>query len=342
MTALYGYDGASPFNLRAARKHGGIVATVYIVGTPGGFAHADRARVNEIRAHGMGVLPNWERAADFFRTATLADCRAAGREALEACRALGIPDDGTVGVAFSFDYQVPASGFARATAQLKACGEGMAGHYRPLGYGQIDLIEYWAAHGLPGPHWLMGSTWRSSSVFAAHEVGSPHVALVQSHDAHGAWLSSPVPGTDINTVTQPSRLPAWWPTSSPYASPVPADLLEEIMALAGAPKDYKTFLADVAAAVAGSDDWRSGHDGYKKGYQLDTVLRLAVGDHVDAKLAAVATVVNALAPRVAQLQAAVAKLEPGQPVSVDAAAIAADVAAAVKQLQLVATVEVKG
>jgi hypothetical protein len=93
----------------------------------------------------------------------------------------------------------------------------MGGHYQPLGYGQVDLINYWAAHGLPGPHWLMGSTWRSSSQFAGHEVGSPHVALVQSHDAAGNWLRSPVAGTDINTVTQPGRLPAWWPPGSPYA-----------------------------------------------------------------------------------------------------------------------------
>lgn len=237
MAALYAFDGANPsFDLKAAKKRGGIVATVYIVGTPGGMPHADKARVNAIRAAGMGALPNWERAADFFRTASLADCRNAGAEALAACRALGFPDDGTIGVAFSFDYEVPASGFAHATDQLKACGDGMGGHYVPLGYAQIDLINYWAAHGLPGPHWLMGSTWRSSSTFLAHEVGSPNVALVQSHDANGNWLSSPVAGTDINTVTQPERLLAWWPDNSPYGDNMPlsdADVQKVVNALLG-------------------------------------------------------------------------------------------------------------
>jgi hypothetical protein len=215
---LYAYDGASPFDLAAAKAHGAVLITGYIVGHPGGMDPITPRRVRQIHALGMGFLPNWERAADFFRTASLADCRNAGKEALAACRSLGVPDDGTVGVPFSFDYQVPASGFPRATDQLAACGDGMGGHYQPLGYGQVDLINYWAAHGLPGPHWLMGSTWRPSSQFAGHEVGSPHVALVQSHDAAGNWLNSPVAGTDINTVTQPGRLPAWWPPGSPYAA----------------------------------------------------------------------------------------------------------------------------
>lgn len=227
--ALYCFDGATPWlddnppkgqpadwRLRAVRAHGGIGVTVYIVGTPGGMRHATAADVAAARALSLGVVPNWERAADFFRTATLADCKAAGAEALAACRALGFPDDGSVGVPFSFDYQVPASGYAHATEQLLACGDGMGGHYQPIGYAQIDLINYWATHGLPGPHWLMGSTWRSSPLFTTAEVGSPHVAMVQSHTTGGGWLNSPITGTDVNTITQPTKLAAWWPDGSTY------------------------------------------------------------------------------------------------------------------------------
>jgi len=42
--------------------------------------------------------------------------------------------------------------------------------------------------------------------------------MVQSHDIDGKWLNTPVAGTDINTITDPHGLRAWWPDGSPYAS----------------------------------------------------------------------------------------------------------------------------
>lgn len=211
------FDGATPWDatrLAAVKAHGGVAVSVYIVGSPGGMRCANAADVALARSLGLGVIPNWERASDFFRTASIADCKAAGVEALAACRALGIPDDGSIAVAFSFDYQVPATGYPTALDQLRACGDGMGGHYQPIGYAQSGLIEYWSAHGLSGPHWLMASTWGQP-----YNI-SGNVALVQSHTAAGAWLNSPVAGTDINTVTQPARLLAWWPDGSPYGDDV--------------------------------------------------------------------------------------------------------------------------
>lgn len=294
--SLYLYDGATPWtadSLRLVKAHGGIAVSVYIVGSPGGMRHASAADVALARSMGLAVLPNWERAADFFRTASLADCKAAGAEALTACRELGFPDDGSIAVAFSFDYDVPASGFAQALAQLQACRDGLAGHYQAIGYAQIDLINYWNRRGMRGPHWLMGSTWRASSTFAPSEVGAPAVALVQSHTLAGAWLNSPVSGTDINTITQPFKLPAWWPDGSPYGGDVA--LTDD-------------DIAKVAAAV-----WGRKFPAHPGGAEYNASSFLVAGaDHADEasdSAAAAATAGANLVTRVATLQATVAQLQ---------------------------------
>jgi len=214
----YAFDAANPsIDIGAMVRHGAVVAPVYIVGSPGGFPHVDRARVAALRKAGLAPLPNWERAADFFRNCTVEEAHAAGVEALNACRDLGFPDDGSIDVPFSFDYNISPSEYAAAAARLVAANVGLGGHYRAIAYGPIGFLTYLGAHGQPGPHWLMASTFRSSSLFYASEVSSPHVALIQSHDAAGNWLNSPIPGTDINTVVNPHALGAWWPDGSPYA-----------------------------------------------------------------------------------------------------------------------------
>ncbi|HET6916909.1 MAG TPA: hypothetical protein VFH56_12535, partial [Acidimicrobiales bacterium] len=108
--SVFLFDDADPSISPAAMvAHGGVAASVYIVGDPGGYQPANAARVAALRNAGLGILPNWERAAGFFLTCTLAEAKQAGVEALAACRALGFPDDGSVGVAFSFDFQCPAT-----------------------------------------------------------------------------------------------------------------------------------------------------------------------------------------------------------------------------------------
>lgn len=331
MSALLAFDAANPnVSISAMVKRGAIVAPVYVVGTPGGFAHADAARVRALRAAGLAPLPNWERAADFFARCTIAQAQAAGAEALAACRALEFPDDGSIDVAFSFDFEIPAADYPAMAARLDACERGLAGHYRAIVYAQIGFIEYLAT--LPRfagrVHWLMGSTWRATSQFTGREAGSPNVGLIQSHDAAGNWLTSPIADTDVNTVTHPRALRAWWPTSSPYAKPSPSDLLEEIMALPGAPKTYAEFLDDVRAAISSAPVTNAyGEKGTVEG--LLRAIDKHVNDSVPA-LAAVAAVVNDTVKRVAQLQAAQTPPAPtGQPTAVDADALAAAAAAAV-------------
>lgn len=216
MSTLRAYDGAGPFDLNSAVKHNAILITGYLVGSPGGFSPINKTRVTNIRNKGLGFLPNWERAADFFRTASIADCKTAGVEAAKACRALGVPDDGSVAVAFSYDYEIASSAYPAMLNKLEACGKGMGDAYLPIAYGQYGFLQYLSQHGHPGPHWLMASTFQSTSQFSAAQVSQPFVGLVQSHDAAGNWLNTGVSGTDVNTVIHPETLSAWWPDNSEY------------------------------------------------------------------------------------------------------------------------------
>ena len=211
---LYAYDGASAFDLTAAKAHGGIAATTYVRGTPGGMPHADAARVDEIRNDGMGASPNWEATADFFSTCTVAGAQWAGTDALAACRALGYPDDGSVACSFSFDFDVPAGRYAEMGAKVRAVTAALGGHYRTMIYGQESLIVYLVVNGyVAGKHWLMMSTFGQ-----AYDPGAAYFCMIQGHDINGNWIASPVTGADINTVTDPNAVRAWWPTGSPYST----------------------------------------------------------------------------------------------------------------------------
>lgn len=209
---MLAYDGASAFDLAVAKQHGAILITGYLVGHPGGQNPITRERVAEIRSAGMGFLPNWERAADYLVTCGKAGGFGAGQEALTAMRALGLPDNGTVACAFSWDVSI-------APDRYPLCGEVADGiisvlgaHYLFSAYAQGGLLDYFRATGRARVKgWLSGS-----ASFPGFDVTSPNVGMVQSHDADGNWLATQVPGTDVNTVIDPHALGAWWPPGSPY------------------------------------------------------------------------------------------------------------------------------
>lgn len=253
--ALLAYDGASPFDLNAAKAHGAIAITGYMVGHPGGFNPIDKARIAAIRAGGMGFLPNGEHAADFFATCTVTQARAFGAEMNTACRAAGIPASGTVRVPFSFDFQCPASRFPEMGTKFDAVRAGLGAGYQGMIYGQYSLINWLVANGhAPGKHWLMASTFNEP-----YNASGPNIAMVQSHDANGNWLATQVPGTDVNTVIDPHALGAWWPAGSPYAggSNVSATGPEKWDA-----KDWTAFDAHVwgkPIQIQGTDPKRPGH-----------------------------------------------------------------------------------
>jgi hypothetical protein len=214
MTPLYAFDGALAFDLNLAKSHGGILCTTYIRGYPGGMPPANAARVNDIRAHGMGASPNWEATADFFGTCTIAQAEWAGADALAYCRSCGYPDDGSIACSFSFDFDVPAGRYAEMGRKVMAIAFGLGGHYQVMIYGQESLIVYLVEHGyVMGKHWLMMSTFGQ-----AYDPGALYFCMVQGHDINGNWIQDKkILGTDINTVTDPYAVYAWWPAGSPYA-----------------------------------------------------------------------------------------------------------------------------
>ena len=86
------FDSASPWDERRLDRIKTLtedpVVTFYLRGTPGGFRHASPEDVALARAKGIAGVPNWESTQDFFRTATIADCKAAGAEALAAASSI--------------------------------------------------------------------------------------------------------------------------------------------------------------------------------------------------------------------------------------------------------------
>jgi len=99
-------------------------------------------------------------------------------------------------------------------AKVRAITAALGGHYRTMIYGQESLIVYLVANGfVTGKHWLMMSTYGQ-----AYDPGAAYFCIIQGHDIADNWLASPVAGADINTVTDPTAVHAWWPTGSPYAT----------------------------------------------------------------------------------------------------------------------------
>jgi hypothetical protein len=303
IVTLYAYDGASAFDLAAAKDHGAVLITGYIVGHPGGMDPITPQRVRQIHALGMGFLPNWERGAGFLVSCSRAEGVAAGREAVAALRALGVPDDGTVACPFSWDVNVAPSQYARCGIAADGIIDGLAGRYLFTAYGQGGLIDYFARTGrLQSEGWLS-----ASSSFPGYDAASPRVALVQR-------VGSPVPGTDQNILTDPANVHAWWPAGSPYAAGGTVSAQDVIDALSS-PKGKALLQAAVLSASvdlgADSQDTSLGHllSVWHGWLAKDQALLAAASD--PAKLAA--AVVAALPPATGtvtadQLEAAVRKV----------------------------------
>jgi hypothetical protein len=234
VSALLAFDAANPaISIAAMTQHGAIAAPVYIRGTPGGFQPSDKKRVAALREAGLAPWPNWESTADFFADCTLDEARAAGEEARDCASRLGFPDDGTISVPFSFDYQVPTDKFQRALDVLNACRDGLGEDYQATSYAQSSLITFFGRHGFGNTgHWLMASTFQNTSSIPqpsdVYDIGSEFVCMVQSHHADGSWFDTPVPGTDVNTVTRPDKLAAWWPDDSEFGMPSAAEIARAV------------------------------------------------------------------------------------------------------------------
>jgi len=167
-------------------------------------------------------VPNWEGWANELVGESYAQGQADAREALAALPT-GIPRNGSVKIYFSIDVLVAYNGITKCDEAMR----GVNSIVRPAGfqtgvYAEGALIDRYVKLGLAqGKQWLSGS-----SSFPGFDPKSPNVCIVQSHDANGNWMNSPVPGTDVNTVTDPHAIGAWWPDGSPYEGDIvtPADI----------------------------------------------------------------------------------------------------------------------
>lgn len=245
---LLAFDRAAMFTaaeLDGLKRAGAVAVCVYIVGTPGGCPHADKPYVDLIHSKGLGVVPNWERGAAYLVSCGRAGGTQAGLEAVAACQALGIPSDGTVAVPFSWDTHVDPSLYAQCGVVADAIIAALNGRYLFSAYGQGGLIDYFVRTGRMKPGvegWLS-----MSRSFPGFNAGDPNVAMVQEHHADGTWFSSPVVGTDVDTITDLAGLHAWWPAG--HGVDAISATQEEIVT----PEDIKAIAAAVLAAPVGKD-----------------------------------------------------------------------------------------
>lgn len=208
MTA-YLFDAAYKPDLAAVKRNGGIAMSVYLTGR---FANTC-AQPGELHALGLGVLGNYEEAADELVHAGHSGGVSVGQRAAAAYIAKGAPPRQGLGIAFSVDVEVQPAQFPAIGEAFDGIGMGLGGQFVPHVYGEGALIDYLVSH-----HQVTGVQWLSgSSAFPGYNPKDVNVGLVQS-------MTTPVPNTDLDQINVLAGLGIWWPLGSPYLKPpvVPA------------------------------------------------------------------------------------------------------------------------
>jgi hypothetical protein len=312
MTSLYTYDAAyAPKLSTVAKTPGAVAINGYLTGVYANTTTQPAAA----RAAGLGFIPTYEEGRSELVGASRASGRRVGDKIAAAFRAKGIPLDGSVAVYPSVDVPVAAGSADACNAGWQGIRDVLGGDVSVRAYAEGAVIDALGKAGLvDGKCWLAAPT-----SWPGFDVNDPRICMVQ-------LVGTNVPGTDRNhLITDPHAIGAWWPDGSPYAggtvsaqdvitalkSPEGQQLLGQAVATYRIPNHFKstasiqTLLAYVDERVAATND----------------------------RTAATATVVNTVAPRIAQLQAAVdtlaQALQPAQQVVLDTAAVASAAASAV-------------
>lgn len=205
---LTAYDAANAPALDLITAAGGAAVMGYLTGN---YA-ASTFQAAPARDAGLGWGAVYEQAPGELVGATYTLGVDIGHR-IAAALPPGFPTDGTAAVYVSVDVEVSEGQESRCFDGFRGIRSVLAPRVQVRCYGQGSLILALAVAGLTdGPGWLS-----ASSSYPGFDPASPHVCLVQSHDAAGNWLASSVPGTDVNTITQPNVAGLWWPDGSPYA-----------------------------------------------------------------------------------------------------------------------------
>jgi len=155
-------------------------------------------------ARGLACVLNYERAPGALVGATRADGQAIGQQALAAIEA-GCPRNKSVAIYFSVDVD---TGATTCDSGFQGVRDVVSGQFQVRCYAPQNVLEHLANSGLvDGRQWLAASTYGR-----AYNPGSSNVGMVQSHDINGNWINTPVPNTDINTLTTSLAGIAAWGT----------------------------------------------------------------------------------------------------------------------------------
>lgn len=202
MTA-YLYDAAYKPNLARVKANGGIGMSVYLTGM---YANTC-AQPAELHAEGLGALANYEEGASQLTTCGRYGGVNIGQRAATAAISKGFPAGQGKGIAFSLDVNTPLSALPAVGEAFLGIGEGLAGRFVPLVYGEGAAVEYlWNHHEVLGVEWLAAPT-----SWPGFNPNDPHVGVVQ-------LVGSPVGDTDQDKITNLDLLAPliWWPPGSPY------------------------------------------------------------------------------------------------------------------------------
>jgi hypothetical protein len=210
MAAEFAYDGAFSRDLDAMVAHGAIAVTIYLTGS---YA-VPKSWVQQIHARGLGVVPNYEEAANELVYCGRPGGRNVGLRAMAAATSDDIPADGSVAILFSVDVNVQRAQFEQTGAAFDGINDAIKGRFLADAYGEGALIDYLIDTGRIQPGvkgWLSGS-----SSFPGFNPASPHIGLVQ-------LIGSPVASTDQDKFTDPAGIHAWWPANSTFGGTMTLD-----------------------------------------------------------------------------------------------------------------------
>lgn len=321
----------------AAQRAGVKVISQYLSWDPSKNITANKVRA--YHAHGIASLINWEAMAGAPLNGA-AQGRADAVEAVRQLRALiddvGYAPSNRLAIYFSCDRDVSSEQIAGpVAAYYRAAGEVChAAGFGVGAYGEADVVDYLAAHGITDSEWQTYA-WSGGRLSAVADF----YQYLNGQTLGGASV-------DFDRIIHAETLGAWWPHDSALdtdgGNPL-SDLTDKQIAQ----------LAEAISAAVWQHITPESSDKDAPGHAMSTYVvwasryasqALAQGQENSKALATVSQLLGAakqgVVARVASLQASVAALPKtigSAPGTVDAAVIADAVAAKVRELKITLT-----